>query len=79
VTARRHDSWLVAYEITVCFDTDLGRTRFDYVGTSAHCQQCGHRLALGRDVKSPEALVGHARLHERENSLDDEEPGTEPW
>jgi hypothetical protein len=57
----RYDGWLVTYQVEIVFDTDLTRTHYDHVGTSARCTWCGHHLDR---FGSTAELVNHARAHE---------------
>lgn len=68
---RRRDGWAVSYQVDVVFDTNLARTRYDHVGTLARCGCCGERL----DGRSADELARHARRHERQLSVDEEDRG----
>jgi len=57
----RRDCWAVSYQVRVLFDTDDAHSRYDHVGTTATCEDCGERLDLR---SAPECLVEHARSHE---------------
>jgi ribosomal protein S27E len=64
---QRLDGWVVTYHLDVCFDTDNDRTRYDHVGTLARCNHCNEII---HPARSGDALVGHARTHEADLSLD---------
>jgi hypothetical protein len=64
----RRDGWIASFALTVCFDTDNDRTRYDHVGTEVRCSHCAEWLTTW----SRADLVRHARKHESELSLDDE-------
>lgn len=70
-SARRRDAWALDFELTVCFDTNLGRSRYDFVGMIARCVVCGTRFGQPVDPATPGVLVRHARTHEWELSRDE--------
>jgi hypothetical protein len=63
----RHDGWIVSFDLTIYFDTDFDRTRYDHVGTEVRCRCCRERLTTWTQAD----LDRHARNHESELSLDD--------